>query len=130
MNLAERFPNASKSFVKLNAAHATAPTDILAHDTDTPAILERYSGASSLGKKKDKGSDSVRFLVRVTSFRVRLLDEDNLCEKYHVDCCRYAGVLPDDAPEKTSIEVSQQKVSRKEDERITIDIYRIDTGTR
>ena len=61
-----------------------------------------------------------RFLVRVTSFRRRLLDEDNLCEKYVVDCCRYAGLLPADDAGAAKIEVSQIQVRRKEEERTEV----------
>jgi len=64
------------------------------------------------------------FLVRVTSYRRRLLDEDNLCEKFHVDLCRYAGIIPSDAPGQTKIEVSQKKVGSKEAEFVRIEIYR------
>lgn len=50
-----------------------------------------------------------RVLVRVTSFRKRLLDEDNLCEKFHVDCLRYSGLIEGDDPQRTKIEVRQVK---------------------
>jgi hypothetical protein len=69
-----------------------------------------------------QGGYSGRFLVRVTSFRRRLLDEDNLAEKYHVDCCRYAGLLASDAPDKTSIQVCQVKVRTKEEEMTVVEI--------
>ena len=124
-DLAERFPNASQTFLRLNGL---APaTSTLLHPKPAPAatVVERRPRARALGKKKDDGSNTVRFLVRVTSFRVRLLDEDNLCEKYHVDCCRYAGVLPDDTPEQTRIEVRQEKVRSKEQERIEITITKL-----
>jgi len=126
-SLTAKFPNASAAFLRLNGFANIAPPAAVLH-ADNPAaasVVERRSRPRSLGAQKDEGRDSGRFLVRITSFRKRLLDQDNLCEKYHVDCCRYAGVLPDDAPEKTSIEVSQQKVKRKEEERIEIEIYRL-----
>ena len=124
-DLTTRFPNASQTFIRLNGLSST-PSPVLRPDpAPTPAILERRARARALGKKKDEGSNPVRFLVCVTSYRVRLLDEDNLCEKYHVDCCRYAGVLPDDAPEQTRIEVRQEKVRSKEEERIEITITKL-----
>jgi hypothetical protein len=64
--------------------------------------------------------DSGKHLVRVTSFRVVLLDEDNLCEKYHVDALRYSGLLPSDAPGRCRIITSQEKVAHKADERTEI----------
>ena len=67
-----------------------------------------------------QGRSCERILVRVTSIRNRLLDEDNLCEKYHVDLCRYAGALPDDTPDKVKIEVCQRKAAKGERERTEI----------
>jgi hypothetical protein len=84
--------------------------------------LERASRHGALGSRKGEKADTGKFLVRVTSFRRRLLDEDNLAEKYHVDCCRYAGLLPSDAPQKAKIEVAQQKVGMKEDEYTLVEI--------
>lgn len=60
--------------------------------------------------------------MRVTSYRVRLLDEDNLCEKFHVDCCRYAGILPSDAPDKAHIVVTQKKVAKKAEQKTLVEI--------
>lgn len=94
------------------------------HRKTPDPVLERNSRPGTLGKSQAKKTDTRRFLVRVKSFRRRLLDQDNLCEKFAVDCCRYAGLLPADDPGKAKIEVSQEKVKRKEDERteITIEI--------
>lgn len=57
--------------------------------------------------------------------RVRLLDEDNLCEKYHVDCCRYAGLIPDDAPSQVRIQTLQRKARRGEAEHTQVEIYQL-----
>lgn len=48
--------------------------------------MERDSRDAPLGKKKVQGSTSQRILVRVTSVRKRLIDEDNLCEKPCILC--------------------------------------------
>ena len=92
------------------------------HSQTSPALLERSLGDGAMVSHEAQRGNPVRFLVRVTSFRRRLIDEDNLCEKYVVDCCRYAGLLPGDAPQTTPIEVSQQKVTREEDERTEVTI--------
>ncbi len=63
--------------------------------------------------------------MRVTSHRLRLLDEDNLCEKFVVDCCRYAGLIPTDSPDKAKIEVGQVKVGIKAAEKTVIEIIPI-----
>jgi hypothetical protein len=57
--------------------------------------------------------------------RRRLLDEDNLCEKYHVDCCRYAGLIPGDSPAEIQIQTRQRKAARGEEEHTQIDIFRL-----
>lgn len=80
-----------------------------------------------MGKVPSKRRDTRRFLVRVTSVRRRLIDEDNLCEKYAVDCCRYAGLLPGDGPGQTKIEVIQRKASKEEEECTVIEIFQLTT---
>jgi hypothetical protein len=57
--------------------------------------------------------------------RPGLLDLDNLCEKYVVDCCRYAGILPGDSPSQAQIEVKQEKVSSKEPEEIVTEVWKL-----
>lgn len=107
------FPSASEDFARRN----------LHPRTTTVVESDRGHGALAEGQAKDR--DSARFLVVVTSHRHRLLDEDNLCEKYHVDSCRYAGLIPDDAPDKTKIQVSQVKIGKDQEERVVIQIYRL-----
>ena len=63
-----------------------------------------------------------RIHVRITSFRCRLLDPDNLCPKYFVDCLRYAGLIPDDRAQDIALEVRQEKVSTRAQERTVIEI--------
>lgn len=63
--------------------------------------------------------------MRVTSIRRRLIDEDNLCEKYAVDCCRYAGLLPGDGPGQTQIEIRQRKALKGEEEATLVEIYQL-----
>lgn len=106
-DLAQRFPNASPSFLRLNGP-APAPQ------------LERGTGPWPLAKGKVEEGHPGRFLVVVKSYRRRLLDEDNLCCKFVVDCCRYAGVLPADSPDRAHITVSQEKVGSKAEERSEI----------
>lgn len=88
----------------------------------TAPVVERRARSRALAKSKAQKGDTRRFFVRVTSYRVRLLDEDNLCEKYGVDCLRYSGILPGDSAAEARIVTSQEKVSRKEEERTTYEI--------
>lgn len=100
-----------------------ASIDLLSRNTNQTAIVERDSRDAPLGKKKVQGSTSQRILVRVTSVRKRLIDEDNLCEKYHVDLCRYAGIISGDEASKTKIETIQRKAEKNEEEQVIIEVY-------
>lgn len=106
MNLHELFPHGTAYFFARNAG--------------TPSLVERDTGDAALDPAQAQAIHTGRVLVRVTSFRKRLLDEDNLCEKYHLDCLRYAGIIQDDSAAKAKIEVSQVKIGSKEKERIEI----------
>jgi hypothetical protein len=85
------------------------------------AKLESNLGNAPLAAEEIQRPSGERLLVRVTSIRRRLLDEDNLCEKYHVDLCRYAGIIPCDSPDKIKIEVCQFKAGRGEQEKTIIE---------
>jgi hypothetical protein len=87
--------------------------------------LERGHAGESLEKNKGEQRDNGRVVVRVTSLRRKLLDEDNLCAKPFVDAIRRAGVIFDDNPEATKIEITQEKVGAKEQEGTQIEIYGI-----
>ena len=63
--------------------------------------------------------------MRVTSIRKRLADEDGLCEKYFVDLCRYAGIIPDDAPGVCKIQTGQRKAEKGEEEHTLIEIFNL-----
>lgn len=76
----------------------------------------------TVGKDAGEEENPSKIHVRVRSFSVRLTDPDNLCPKYFIDCLRYAGLIPDDNPEVITLEVSQEKVSHKKDERAEIEI--------
>lgn len=123
-----RFPNASASLLAANADNPELPLEGQA-GRDSDAIvrpeLERSAGHGAVGKGKAKKGDSRRFLVRVTSIRRRLIDEDNLCEKYVVDCCRYAGLLPSDDPGQTRIEARQRKAGKEEAEGTLVEIFQL-----
>lgn len=99
--------------------------DIRVKNTRTTTILESNPGNAPLATEKVQRSAGSRFLVRVTTRRKRLIDESNLCYKYHEDLCRYAGALPSDAPEVTHSEVSQTKCRKGEPEEITITVTQL-----
>lgn len=61
-------------------------------------------------------------VVRVTSYRTRLVDERNLWDKYLVDSLVRAQLLRDDSPQWCRVEVHQVKVGLKSDERTEVEI--------
>jgi Holliday junction resolvase RusA-like endonuclease len=96
------------------------------HDTGPSSELERRSEHAPLVAHGVQAKPARVLLVRVTSIRKRLIDEDNLCEKYHIDCLRYAGLIPDDSPDKVRIQTTQRKAAKDEEERVIIEILPIE----
>lgn len=131
------FPNASRDFLAANPhlaanpnlagsrvsserpAHKEGPSDAVR------AQLEQRPPVRAPRAIRTKAEDSKRFLVRITSVRSRLIDADNLCEKYLCDACRYSGAIPGDSPRTTEIEVAQRKVGKGEEEHTLVEIYEI-----
>ncbi len=70
-----------------------------------------------VGKDAREGAYQGRCHVRVTSFRLRLLDERNLWDKHFLDALVEAGVLRGDAVKDIAIEVTQEKVDHAYQER-------------
>lgn len=106
------YPNASESFVRANCAD----------DPRENAKLEPSAKHEPLEAPQAQEDDSRRILVSVTSVRKRLCDEDNIAEKFTVDCLRYCGAIPTDAPENVKIVTSQRKAQRWEIEHTRIEI--------
>lgn len=77
-----------------------------------------------LATTQGEAKGPTRFRVSVTSFRSRLIDPDNLCSKFILDCCRYAGLIPDDSAKAIEYSCSQVKCS-KEEEKTVLTIERI-----
>jgi hypothetical protein len=126
-DLSQRFPQASTSFLRLNGFANIPPAPVHAEplpaDSDAPAPKSKRSARPrSLAASQAQEGDTRFRIVRVKSFRTRLLDTDNLVPKWHVDALRYAGILPSDAPDRARIETSQQKVKTKAEERTEIEI--------
>jgi hypothetical protein len=117
-DLKKFFPYASKSTFARNAgADSQAPSPksqraVRDEPLAAPARKESYLG---------------RVVVRVKSFRCRLLDPDNLCPKYLIDGLRHAGLIRDDSPQDIILEVSQEKVATRKEEYTRIEIEPIAT---
>lgn len=57
-----------------------------------------------------------RIVVRITSFRNRLLDPDNLCPKFLIDGLRYACLIPQDREQDIVLEIKQVKSNEERTE--------------
>lgn len=87
-----------------------------------------------VAEKEGKENHSMclsRCAVRITSYRRRLLDPDNLAGgcKYFLDCCKYSQLINDDRPQDIILEVRQEKVASKSLERTEIVIEPITSKT-
>ena len=87
--------------------------------------LELRDRPGSLPNDPVQSNDSVGYIVSIKAYRCRLLDEDNICEKYHIDALRYAGIIPEDDPGTVRIKTSQSKVSKKCYEKIQIRVRKL-----
>lgn len=110
--ITRRFPNASEAFIRANGDQGSG----------APAVAQCPVRSEPLAAAQTQKGNRGRFFVRLTSVRNRLLDEDNLCPKFHVDLLRYAGIIPSDAPDRTSIRTTQRKCQEYEAEHVEIEI--------
>jgi hypothetical protein len=117
--LLKRFPRANQGFLALGIDG----TDHGAGDPGPAAELERSAEHGVSRPRKLEGRHSEFFLVRVTAVRKRLLDDDNACEKYHVDCLRYAGVIHSDARSTTRIKTAQRRCAEGESEKVIVEVF-------
>jgi hypothetical protein len=116
--LTRLFPHASEQFLRRNATDDPARSD----SARPVPVPESPSVNGALATRQAEARDTRKRIVRITSFRARLLDDDNVCGKFHTDAIRYcrAGILPDDAPGCCEIITSQIKVATKAEERTRI----------
>lgn len=65
-----------------------------------------------------------RVIVRITRHACRLLDADNFAGgcKPLIDQLRYAALIPDDDPQSVELQFLQEKVAKKTQESVTIEI--------
>lgn len=107
--LKRKFPNASETFLAANEdcclSQGAKPKRALCNE--------------SVGKAHGEKGNPGRIRVGIVSYRKRLIDPDNLCPKYFIDCLRYAGIIPDDSAKHITLEVSQEM---SDDERTEIEI--------
>ena len=110
------FPNASKSFLALNPEITGA---------GKAAELEPAPRARPLAKSAPKEVPSEPVFIRIVSVRKRLLDPDNISEKWALDALRYCGAIHGDEPDKITLETSQRKAEKGEEEHTLIEIFEL-----
>jgi hypothetical protein len=89
------------------------------------SIPERSVFNGALATPEREEANSRRISVRVESIRKRLIDPDNLCAKWFVDCLRYCGVLRDDTASDIEFTITQRKAQKGEQERTELTIDKI-----
>jgi hypothetical protein len=88
------------------------------------AVAKRDVGHAPVLKTQTQAAYPGRVRLCVTSFRCGTqLDQDNICPKYFIDCCRYAGLIRDDCPGTVALEVKEVRVSTKKEEGCLIEIF-------
>lgn len=149
--LLRRFPNASPATIQANEDVATvertskrlcdfskltrADKDALykkaikiiyaktdTDNTGTTAKLEHGACDGALATGKIEAQDSRRVHIRFESVRQRLCDPDNLSEKWLLDCLRNCGAIAGDEPDKITLETTQRKAAKGEEEHTQITI--------
>jgi hypothetical protein len=103
------FPNASRDTIALNRQTSRSNP-------------EQFTREKPLGIDQGKAENTRRCILSYTSRRCRLLDEDNWCTKYFTDALRYCGALSNDTPDKVTIQVRQEKVSKRSEEETIIEL--------
>lgn len=133
------FPQASEEFILANLpqseprgalAGVVEPARAKSHEQDNrakgsrkTAKLERPSGNGTLGTNQGQEAGSGRLHIRFESVRKRLLDPDNIAEKWLLDALRFSGVLQGDEPDKITLETTQRKCEKGEEEHTLIQIF-------
>ena len=108
-SLLELFPRASQSFLSINRA---------GQGSKSKPIVRNEQVATIQGKK----ASPKRRILRIISYRTRTCDTDNLCPKWIIDALRFAKLIEDDTPEHIELQMRQEKVGRKSEERTEIEI--------
>ena len=109
------FSDAQLYAVLSKPGYLTTDKSVVQDPQPQPAVLH-----ASVEPVQGKAFYSGRVLVRITSYRRRLLDPDNLTPKWFLDSCRYSRIISDDRPEDISLQIGQEKVKTKAEERTEI----------
>lgn len=84
---------------------AVLPNEGQGGDTKPKRTLRNDTLAKAVSKKENSG----RVHIVITQRRKRRIDPDNVINKWHIDCLRYAGVLSDDGEKDVTVSFKQEK---------------------
>jgi len=111
------FPQASADFIRKNFG------DVVEGAWED-ASTQPASRDGTLAESQAQETNPVGFFIRITSVRKRLADWDGIVGKYHTDCIRYAGIIPNDDPTTAFIQTTQRKAEKGEEEHTLIEVYK------
>lgn len=74
--------------------------------------------------EENEGRRSSRLHLRIVSVRKRLIDPDNIVAKWTIDALRYAGIIRDDSAKEITVELSQRKAAKGEEEHTLIEVWK------
>jgi hypothetical protein len=97
--------------------------DIRTKGSRKASKLECTAGDGTLGQDQGQEGSPERLHIRIESVRKRLLDPDNISEKAILDCLRYVGAIPGDQPDQITLETTQRKCEKGEEEHTLIQIF-------
>lgn len=115
-DLRRKFPNASTAFLRANLASG---------NPGKAAVLEHRPAPEPLAKNPVQETNPERVLVCFVSVRKQLIDPDNLCEKFLLDCLRYCRAISGDEPGAISLSTTQRKTREGEAEHTEITVWKI-----
>lgn len=116
------FPNASEAVLAANNDKNTTDADNKADNPRTITKLERDFGNGPLAAGAPEKAGAERVHIRFVSVRKRLCDPDNISEKWLLDAVRYIGLIDGDEPDKITLETSQRKAAKGEEEKTELTI--------
>lgn len=92
-------------------------------DTRQSSKLEQDHKNEQVEFSQVKEGNTFKGLICITDVRKRLLDDDNLAEKFHVDCLRYEKIIQGDSTGYFRIFTTQRKCTKEESPHTLIEIY-------
>lgn len=88
------------------------------------AVIKCNAGCKPLAEAKAEKAATGMLHIRFVSVRKRLCDPDNVIPKWTLDALRYVKVLRGDEPDKITLETTQRKAEKGEEEHTLIEVFK------